>query len=53
MLAQGDAGTAQGKKESHLEDVCLDCLANVGWTVAEGEMVALGGELTARGRWSE
>lgn len=37
-------------KENHLEDACPDGLASVGWTAMEGEAVAPGGELAARGR---
>src|SRR5699024_5848562 len=45
ILPQGDTGTAQGMKENHLENACLDWLASVGWTVVESETAAPGGEL--------
>jgi type I restriction enzyme R subunit len=46
----GDIGTAQ---EHHLEDACLEWLANAGWATAEGEAVAPGGEMGVRERWSD
>ncbi|WP_330948223.1 type I restriction endonuclease [Thermomonas sp. LB-4] len=40
-------------KEHHLEDACLEWLANTGWAIAEGEAVAPGGEMGVRDRWSD
>ncbi|WP_447936355.1 hypothetical protein [Thermomonas fusca] len=39
-------------KEHHLEDACLEWLANAGWAIAEGEAVAPSSEMGVRERWS-